>query len=109
MARRPQRRHVFRAFLIFSGVLLTVVGSARSEFDLLLRGGRVIDGMGNPARFVDVAIKDGRIAAIGRELGDAKSVVDVAGLVVAPGFIDVHTHAENIDDLPLAENFATWA
>ena len=106
MARRPQHRHVLRAFLIFSGVLLTVVASARAEFDLLLRGGRVIDGMGNPARFVDVAIKDGRIAAVGRELGDAKSVVDVAGLVVAPGFIDVHTHAENIDDLPLAENFA---
>ncbi len=105
MARRPQRWAVLRVFLIL-GVLLTVVGSARAEFDLLLRGGRVIDGMGNPARFVDVAIKDGRIAAIGRELGAARSLVDVTGLVVAPGFIDVHTHAENIDDLPLAENFA---
>lgn len=93
-------------FIIFSGVLLSVVASARAEFDLVLRGGRIIDGMGNPARFADVAIKDGRFAAIGRELGAAKSVVDCAGLVVAPGFIDVHTPAENIDDLPLAENFA---
>ncbi len=106
LALRLQCHGVLRALLIFSGVLLTVVGSARAEFDLLLRGGRVIDGMGSPARFADVAIKDGRIAAVGRELGDAKSVVDVTGLVVAPGFIDVHTHAENIDDLPLAENFA---
>ena len=101
-----QHHGVLRALLIFSAVLLTIVTSAHAEFDLLLRGGRVIDGMGNPARFADVAIKDGRIAAIGRELGGAKSVVDVTGLVVAPGFIDVHTHAENIDDLPLAENFA---
>ena len=102
----PQRADVLRPFLVFSAVLLAVVASARAEFDVLLRGGRVIDGMGNPARFADVAIKDGRIAAIGRELGGAKSVVDVTSLVVAPGFIDVHTHAENIDDLPLAENFA---
>ncbi len=106
IAARIQRSDVLQAFPILLGILLCLAATARAESDLLLKGGRVIDGSGNPARFADVAIKDGRIAAIGRDVGDAKLVVDVKGLVVAPGFIDVHTHAENIDELPLAENFA---
>src|SRR6185503_19988499 len=69
------------------------------------RGGRVVDGTGSPASFADVAIKDGRIAAIGKLAGEATTTLEVKGLIVAPGFIDVHTHAENIEDLPLAENF----
>lgn len=97
---------MLRNILLLSGILVSFAASLHAEHDLLLRGGRVIDGSGSPARLADVAIKDGRIAAMGRELGAAASVVDVTGLVVAPGFIDVHTHAENIDDLPLAENFA---
>ncbi len=72
--------------------------------DLVLRGGRVIDGTGNPAYFADIGIKNGRIAAIGK-LKDAPRQIDCRGLVITPGFIDVHTHAEDIDDLPLAENF----
>jgi len=52
-----------------------------------------------------VAVRNGRIAALGRIEGDAKLEVDAKGLVVAPGFIDVHTHAEDIEDQPLAENF----
>ncbi|NBR83891.1 MAG: D-aminoacylase [Verrucomicrobia bacterium] len=75
------------------------------EFDLLLRGGRVADGTGNPAVFADVAVKGGRIAAVGRVTGTAKRTLDVKGLVVAPGFVDTHTHAEGIEDQPLAENF----
>ena len=79
---------------------------ARAEtYDLLIRGGRVVDGTGSPAAFADVAVKDGRIAAIGKHAGGATTTLDVQGLVVAPGFIDVHTHAEDIEDLPLAENF----
>jgi N-acyl-D-amino-acid deacylase len=76
------------------------------EYDLLIRGGRIIDGTGNPAFHADLALTNGRIAAIGRNLpGSARETLDAAGAIVAPGFIDVHTHAEDIDDLPRAENF----
>src|SRR5258708_36584427 len=61
--------------------------------DWILRGGTVIDGSGGPRRRADVAIKGDRIAAIGKVSKIAGSrEIDVAGLVVAPGFIDVHTH-----------------
>jgi N-acyl-D-amino-acid deacylase len=74
-------------------------------YDGIIRHGRVIDGSGNPAFFADVGIKNGRIAAIGKLAGDAKIEIDAAGQVVAPGFIDVHTHADEVADMPRAENF----
>lgn len=76
------------------------------SFDVIIRHGRVVDGSGNPAFFADVAVKDGRIAEIGRIAGDAKTEIDAKGMIVAPGFIDVHTHADEIGEMPLAENFA---
>lgn len=79
--------------------------AAAESCDLLIRGGRVVDGTGSPAYFADVAVEDGRILAIGKLNIQAAATIDAKGLIVAPGFIDVHTHAENIDDLPLAENF----
>jgi N-acyl-D-amino-acid deacylase len=61
--------------------------------DWILRGGTVIDGSGGPRRRADVAIKGDRIAAIGKVAKTARArEIDVAGLVIAPGFIDVHTH-----------------
>jgi N-acyl-D-aspartate/D-glutamate deacylase len=60
--------------------------------DLLLRNGLVVDGTGKPARQADVAIAGGRIAEIGKVAGGAARVIDATGLVVAPGFIDPHTH-----------------
>jgi N-acyl-D-aspartate/D-glutamate deacylase len=63
--------------------------------DVVIRGGRVVDGTGGPAFIADVAIRDGRVAAIGA-LGkvEASTQMDAAGLVVAPGFVDIHSHGD---------------
>ena len=60
--------------------------------DLLIRNGQVVDGSGEPARGGDIAIKDGRIAEIGRITEPARRTIDADGRVVSPGFVDVHTH-----------------
>ncbi|MFN0067194.1 MAG: N-acyl-D-amino-acid deacylase family protein [Limisphaerales bacterium] len=88
-------------------VLLALAGFAAggADFDLVIRGGRVVDGTGNPAQFADVAIRDGRIAAIGRVTGHAARELDARGCVVAPGFMDVHTHADDVAEQSRAENF----
>src|SRR4029450_6979615 len=62
------------------------------QADLLLRGGTICDGSGEPATTGDVAVSDGRIVAVGAFDAGARRIVDVGGLVVAPGFVDVHTH-----------------
>ena len=65
--------------------------------DLLIRGGRIVDGTGNPWRYGDVAVQDGRIADLGHLPGaQARRVIEAAGLVVAPGFIDAHCHSEMV-------------
>tara|TARA_B100001250_G_C19816422_1_gene798687 strand:+ start:6322 stop:8031 length:1710 start_codon:yes stop_codon:yes gene_type:complete len=61
-------------------------------FDVVIRNGLVVDGTGAPGRIVDVAVKDGRIVAVGEVSESGVSEVDAQGLVVAPGFVDVHTH-----------------
>ena len=60
--------------------------------DLVLRGGLICDGSGGPGRDADVAIEAGRVVAVGRAGGAARRTLDVGGLIVAPGFVDVHTH-----------------
>ena len=61
-------------------------------FDLIIKNGRIVDGSGLPAYLGDIAINDGRICKIGKVDGEAKQSVEAAGKVVAPGFIDPHTH-----------------
>ena len=63
-------------------------------YDLVIRGGTVVDGTGSEARTADVAVDDGRIVAVG-ELGTASSgrrTIDADGLLVTPGWVDIHTH-----------------
>lgn len=74
-------------------------------YDTIFRGGRVVDGSGNPAYFADVAVQDGKIVKIGHFTDDARTVIDATHLIVAPGFIDVHTHADDVAEHPRAENF----
>ena len=60
--------------------------------DLLIRNGFVIDGSGRPGRIADLGVSAGKIVGVGEDCGSATRVMDADGLVVAPGFIDVHTH-----------------
>jgi N-acyl-D-aspartate/D-glutamate deacylase len=62
--------------------------------DILIRGGTLLDGTGEPSIAGDLAIKDGRIVGIGQIAGPARRVIDASGLAVAPGFIDVKTHSD---------------
>ena len=74
-------------------------------YDLLIQNARMIDGTGAPWYYGDLAVKDGKIAAMGKLTGDAKEVVDAGGLYLAPGFIDIHSHSDDsILDCPTAES-----
>jgi len=63
-----------------------------ASYDLIVRNGTVIDGTGAEPREADVAIQDGRIAAVGRIAGSGREEIDAGGLAVTPGFVDIHTH-----------------
>ncbi len=80
---------------------------AQEHADVLIKHGRIIDGTGNPWRYEDVAVLNGRIKAIGNLYNwDAVQTIDATGLFVAPGFIDVHTHIEDDEAKnPYATNF----
>ncbi len=94
-----------KSILAATVLLVGINLSPAAAYDLIIRGGRVVDGSGNPACFADVAIKDGRIACIGQIKSQARTEIDARGLIVAPGFIDVHTHADELAEMPRAENF----
>ena len=86
---------------------VSIHASAQAGYDLVIRDARIVDGSGNPWYQGDVGIREGRIAAIGRLTTDgARRVLEAGGRIVAPGFIDVHTHAESgLRSGPTAENF----
>jgi N-acyl-D-amino-acid deacylase len=80
---------------MISALAVLVLAAAPPEFDLLIRNGRVVDGTGNPSFVADVAVKEGRIAAIGPLAGrTATRTIDASGLAVAPGFVDIHNHSD---------------
>ncbi len=85
-----------RFILLFTLLTLGLVGNplAAADYDLVIRGGRIVDGTGNPWFNGDVAIRGDRIAAVGRVEGTADREINAKGLVVAPGFIDIHSHSD---------------
>lgn len=97
--------------LVLCVVPVTVRG--QQQYEVVIAGGRIIDGAGNPWYVGDVGIRDGRVVAIGPLCSAAKTceaqakrVIDAKGLTVAPGFIDVHTHSEGgIRERGTADNF----
>jgi N-acyl-D-amino-acid deacylase len=90
------------AFILF--IPLTTLAQ---QADVLIMNGKILDGTGNSWFYGDVAIKNGKIAAIGHlQQYTAAKIIDAKGLVVAPGFIDVHTHIEGEEERnPFAQNF----
>ncbi|MYC53756.1 MAG: amidohydrolase family protein [Gammaproteobacteria bacterium] len=88
-----------RGFTFPLAILLAIVAhpcpTAAQSFDLLIRGGRVLDGTGNPAFVADVGVAGGEIVAVGDLAGaSATREIDATGLHVTPGFIDMHSHAD---------------
>ncbi len=92
----------------FLCVLCASVAIHAQGFDLLLKNGRIIDGTGTPWFRGDVAIQSDRIVRIAPSIdGPARRVIDLKGQVIAPGFIDMHSHARRgIMEVPTAENYA---
>jgi N-acyl-D-amino-acid deacylase len=81
--------------LLAAALALPVLGARAQTYDLVIRGGKLLDGTGSPWRYADVAINADRIVAVGRIPADAvaKKTIDARGLYVAPGYIDPHSHA----------------
>lgn len=94
-----------RAVLAASLFLACLPALQAQDYDLVIRGGRIIDGSGRTAFAADVAMRGDRVVEIGMLNGSGRVEIDAKGRVVAPGFIDVHTHAEDIAQLPVGENF----
>jgi len=91
---RAQFPHRVLLLSMLVGAAISVSGQAPG-FDVIIRGGHVLDGTGAAAVRADLGIRGDRIAAVGQLTGQAaRQVIDATGLVVAPGFIDLHTHSE---------------
>jgi len=96
-----------RHALFATVALLTALAPQPAPYDLLLKNGRIVDGTGSPWFTGDVAIRGDSIARVAASIGEpAARVIDVHGSVIAPGFIDIHTHARRgIAEVPTAPNY----
>jgi N-acyl-D-aspartate/D-glutamate deacylase len=97
-----------RLFVLTVALLATTAGSQQPpSFDIVIRNGTVVDGSGNPRFDADIGIKNGFIAAVGDlDRATATKQIDARGLMVVPGFINIHSHA-SADALPTAVNMLT--
>lgn len=95
-----------KLLLTFCLAILCSTAQAQS-YDLVILNGKVIDGSGNPWYYADVAIQNGKVIRVGNlKDASAKRIIDATGLIVAPGFIDVHAHIEGGEmTTPTADNF----
>lgn len=93
--------------LLLIPLLFTFFCQGQSNCDILIKNGKIIDGTGNSWYYGDIAVKEGKIERIGKSLPfTANQTIDAKGLIVAPGFIDVHTHIEGDEAKnPTADNF----
>lgn len=96
-----------KASLLFLFINLSFFSFGQTTVDVLIKNGRILDGTGNSWFRGDVAVKDGKIWKIGSLSNiQATKEIDAKGLIIAPGFIDVHTHIEGAEDkTPTANNF----
>jgi N-acyl-D-amino-acid deacylase len=100
-------REMKRGFWLLFFLFMAGSASAQRHFDVIIKNGKIVDGSGNPWFYGDIGIIKDKIVKIG-DLSKSKadSVIDASGLIVAPGFIDVHTHIEGDEDkTPTADNF----
>ena len=106
----------FCRFFIMLSIIISIFGFCLSEtwadskieeYDTIIKNGKILNGTGNPWFYGEVGIKDGKIVKIGDlENCKSKKIINAEGMIVAPGFIDVHTHTDNqIFNLQHADNF----
>src|SRR5581483_2564978 len=82
---------------------------ATPVYDVIIRNGRVMDGTGNPWFAADIGIREGKIAALGKLAGaSASRTIDAHGLLITPGFIDLHTHCDRGFDNPALRANEPW-
>ena len=95
-----------KIYLLLNGLFILFFANAQ-QADVSIKNGKVLDGTGNSWIYADIAVKDGKIISIGKlKTNIATKIIDAKGLIVAPGFIDVHTHIEDDERKnPTADNF----
>ena len=84
------------------------IGSVTTKYDLVVRGGTVVDGKGGVPIEADVAVRDGSIAAVGKNLGEGRKEIDARGQLVTPGFVDIHTHYDGQAVWDSRMNSSSW-